>query len=285
MEILIMNTNTNNTNRVGRQRKDYTGNNKNGVMLIGYANKDDNVIACCPYCQKQWFVHKTNANKVKSCGCVNKRNTKYQNPIAIALNTNEVIMYNSDSEFLSILDRYDWERFKHLKWYKDKNNKQIITIIEDKTITLPRLILGVNDEGVVVDHCDKNNFNNCRNNLRGVTRKEASLNTDDFRNCVAGQDWLAYGKANLIYPNIEELINEGKVDYCLYYVANANNEIQTVRVEENPKTKKPLKDENGHVIPIWETLTHEPLAGNKNKKKWITGIDRLKENGGINYEC
>lgn len=59
----------------------------------------------------------------------------------------------------------------------------VYTKIKNKIIRLHRLVLGVNDPGILVDHVDGDTFNNRRSNLRCVSNQQNQWN----RKCNLGR--------------------------------------------------------------------------------------------------
>ena len=81
-----------------------------------------------------------------------------------------------------LVDTCDVERLKRYQWYiKDKqkeNHRNYVACKIGKTTTkLHRFLLSVAVRHIVVDHIDRDTFNNCKGNLRQVTYVENNHNT------------------------------------------------------------------------------------------------------------
>ena len=106
----------------------------------------------------------------------NFRRSIYEpNDIIIKDNYAEVILRNRLGDIVakSKIDLDDIDTIKKFKWrYYDGRVK---TVINKKTVDITHILLEVN-EGVEVDHIDRNPLNNSRNNLRLVNHKQNCLN-------------------------------------------------------------------------------------------------------------
>ena len=85
----------------------------------------------------------------------------------------------SGQEFL--IDQEDYEKFKHFKLYAtldrplEKNGKYYIRV--DDFERLHRLIMGCSpNDGVIIDHINKNPLDNRRSNLKRTTHQGNLLN-------------------------------------------------------------------------------------------------------------
>ena len=122
----------------------------------------------------------------------NFRKSIYEpNDITIKDNYAEVILRNRLGDIVakSKIDLDDLDTIKEFKWrYYDGRVK---TVINNKTIDMTHILLKVND-GVEVDHIDRNPLNNSKSNLRLVSHKQNCLNRG--------------GKINMLYlGGIKEL--------------------------------------------------------------------------------
>lgn len=96
---------------------------------------------------------------------------------------------------------------KH-KWHYDPTTGYVKTRRGRHTISMHRLILGVNyrETHLVIDHINRNKLDNRRENLRWVTHSENSSNIQHFRIGKSGfkgitwdkenQKWLVRGQKN-----------------------------------------------------------------------------------------
>lgn len=117
---------------------------------------------------------------------------------------------------VAIVDDRDFELLSAYKWTAhDKNRKTFYAVRlvypngkygAAVSIKMHRLILGVNDPDVWVDHIDGNGLNNTRENLRVCTRAENQQNRGANRNnksgfkgviaCKRSGKWIAKIMAN-----------------------------------------------------------------------------------------
>lgn len=123
-------------------------------------------------------------------GRLNFKQTKVKNTVEIPLNKNKV----------AIVDPEDYEYLMQWKWnaHFSQNNKSFYAMrsgqIGDKwtTISMHRLILGVTDPKIHVDHIDHNTLNNSRDNLRIATHAQNCANRKAKKNGTSkylGVDW------------------------------------------------------------------------------------------------
>jgi len=69
--------------------------------------------------------------------------------------------------------------------HKTKNNIYLRTTIDGHYVKMHRLIMGVADRAVKVDHRDCNGLNNTRDNLRVCTNRQNSCNQRKARNSTS----------------------------------------------------------------------------------------------------
>lgn len=95
---------------------------------------------------------------------------------------------------VAIIDDEDYEFLMQWKWYarmdlrtgafyaernsKSANSKRI-------KISMHRVISGVEDGKLFVDHIDRNTLNNCRYNLRIATRSQNLANRESHKKCTS----------------------------------------------------------------------------------------------------
>jgi len=88
-------------------------------------------------------------------------------------------------EKIILIDKADFEQLKQYSWYVDKvKNKFYATRsgYPGSPIRMHRVIMGVSDPKIQVDHRDKNGLNNKRSNLRLCTNRQNSCNKIAIKN-------------------------------------------------------------------------------------------------------
>lgn len=82
-------------------------------------------------------------------------------------------------------------------WYEQKeshNNAKTSYVVHDTYGRLHRVILGIEDPNILIDHIDRDGLNNERNNLRIVTNSENKRNQGTVSNNKFNFNGLAYEK-------------------------------------------------------------------------------------------
>lgn len=79
----------------------------------------------------------------------------------------------------TLVDDEDYEYLNQFKWCAAKRRSTYYAISSSGLIH--RLILGVNDRGIKVDHADRNPLNNQRYNLRKATNSQSMANRSVFK--------------------------------------------------------------------------------------------------------
>ena len=71
-----------------------------------------------------------------------------------------------------------YEKIKHHIWFakQDRNTFYAQTVINDKNVSLHRLIFGLTNPKIMIDHIDHNGLNNQKSNLRICTARENNQN-------------------------------------------------------------------------------------------------------------
>ena len=109
-----------------------------------------------------------------------------------------------DSEDYTFLMRYSWN-------YRDG---YALTKIKRKEVRMHRLILGVVDEKILVDHKDRNRLNNTKENLREFTPTQNANNRVDNRRLTAfGEEqtlaeWVEDPICNVRYQVLQKRIQK-----------------------------------------------------------------------------
>lgn len=76
------------------------------------------------------------------------------------------------------IDDTDIPLVSHLKWYakKDRNKRYARAYTDGKSVLMHRLILGITDSKIHIDHDDGVGLNNKRENLRVCTHSQNQMN-------------------------------------------------------------------------------------------------------------
>lgn len=89
-----------------------------------------------------------------------------------------------------LIDEEDYDKVKKYTWYIEENRKDDFYVrskIKYKHTSLHRYILDISDKEDVVDHIDRNTFNNRKSNLRIVDRSTNSRNLSMNKNNKSGR--------------------------------------------------------------------------------------------------
>ena len=130
-------------------------------------------------------IYRLTKGLTKSCGCLSKEMSSKQGKKNHK--TNKYDCYNEfcvgytscGKEFF--FDKDDYKKIKDYCWYV-LNNKYIYGSLNGEKILLHRLIMGVSDSKLQVDHINHNGFDNRKSNLRVVTNSENSMNKNYQKN-------------------------------------------------------------------------------------------------------
>lgn len=100
------------------------------------------------------------------------------------------LQYEVDDEDSWILKKAAW-RSKH---DDSARTTYVVGEIEGKTKRLHRVLLGIEDREIKVDHRDRNGLNNRRSNLRIATQSQNSANSDRNRANTSGYKGVHRGQ-------------------------------------------------------------------------------------------
>lgn len=89
---------------------------------------------------------------------------------------------------VAIVDAADYKWLNQRKWYaaRSRDSYYASTKINEKQVLMHRLIMGVSDPRILVDHADMDTLNNRRGNLRLATNSQNRCNTGPFKNNKSG---------------------------------------------------------------------------------------------------
>lgn len=149
----------------------------------------------CNYCNNK--CTKTSSQilslRVFSCGCIrrqiHKEKIKKYNEYEVTNDIVKVKLSNRNKYFTC--DSCDWETAKNYCWTLHHTGYPYTTI-ESKYITFHDYIFNNTDDTLQVDHIDINPLNNCRYNLRLVTRSQNMMNRNIFKNNTSGCTGVHY---------------------------------------------------------------------------------------------
>jgi len=145
---------------------------------------------CQCECGTEIIVRKTNltSGHTKSCGCLSKEtnynNFAKQNKYIFKEDYIIGITYNTNKNFF--IDKEDFDKIKEHCWYEAKNN-YIVTKIKktNQNISIQNMILD-KPKNKIVDHINRNKYDNRRSNLRIVTKQQNTINKSKQQNNKSG---------------------------------------------------------------------------------------------------
>ena len=97
-----------------------------------------------------------------------------------------------------LISKEDYERVSSRQWYiKDSTNgiHYVACKLNGKTCKLHRFIMNVTERTEVVDHLNRDTFDNRRENLRIVSSTENNLNCRKSRNNTSGRTGVYFKRA------------------------------------------------------------------------------------------
>jgi hypothetical protein len=96
--------------------------------------------------------------------------------------------------FVALVSDEDYEELSQYKWFANVVQDGYVYAIrnscrkngkKNKIIKMHRHILGVTDNNILVDHCDRNTLNNQRANLRKATPSQNNANAKSHKNSTS----------------------------------------------------------------------------------------------------
>lgn len=163
---------------------DLSGNKYGKLFVISFAKveKGDAFFNCRCDCGNEIIVRGSSlkSGKTKSCGCL-KFEVDYHKYNKYEETEEYYIGYASNNDMKFIFDKDDFELIKQYTWFEDnryiKTNVKNVDTNRYSVIKLHRLIMGVVDKNIFVDHINGDTLNNRKNNLRLVTEHQNAMNT------------------------------------------------------------------------------------------------------------
>lgn len=165
------------------RKKDMTGQRFGRLNVIKDSGKrihKEVVWECLCDCGNTCYVtgYSLRAGKTKSCGCyaidrvieTSKKETKFD-----LNNFPWGVGWTSNTDDIFIFDKEDYDKIKNYCWSLDAYG-YIMTRIKGKTVKLHRLIMGVDDPSIFVDHIKHDKKDNRKNRMRLVTNQQNTKN-------------------------------------------------------------------------------------------------------------
>jgi len=91
-----------------------------------------------------------------------------------------IIIFGNKYNGIVIIDKEDLEKIENTSWYIDNDNNGYKRIkgwaTKERAVVLSRFILNVTDPDIIVDHEDRDTFNNRKSNFRLVDKLTNNLN-------------------------------------------------------------------------------------------------------------
>lgn len=122
-----------------------------------------------------------------------------------------------NERFSAIVDDADFEWLNNIKWHAHLSYGKYYagTFENGKRITMHRIIMGVTDPQIIVDHANRNTLDNGRDNLRIATPSQNSANRGPRKNTTSkykGVYWSIDHKAWKV-----RVSKNGKCKYVGYF--------------------------------------------------------------------
>jgi hypothetical protein len=152
------------------------------ISFLRVANK-----LCCK-------KHRHQYEKFKKFLDSNPRTIQDKNEIIEYDDYAEIILYNIHSEEVAraAIDKDDIVKIKNMKWRFSQH--RVSTDVGNTVILLHRFLMNINKENFVVDHIDRNIFNNRKINLRICTQHENTFNCSLSKNNTSGVSGISWSK-------------------------------------------------------------------------------------------
>lgn len=109
----------------------------------------------------------------------------------IVIDKDIVKIYVTNREEPAIVDIDDYDKIKGYNWVNDCRRNNTISYSKQsngkrKFIKLHRLILGIDDKKILVDHINGDVLDNRKSNLKVVTAQQNMFNRKKSKNCKSG---------------------------------------------------------------------------------------------------
>jgi hypothetical protein len=125
--------------------------------------------------------------------------------------------------YVALVDDEDYEWLSKYKWGVSVSKYGYIRAKKGKTKSckyqkMHRMILGITDPTIFVDHIDRNPLNNCRSNLRIATKGQNNMNVNSRKNSTSKFVGVHWDKARKRWR--AAVVNNAKS----FYVGRFKNE-------------------------------------------------------------
>lgn len=122
--------------------------------------------------------------------------------------------------FEALIDKQDFEIVRQYKWHTHESHKGYFYAVTNIRLScgkrailkMHRLLLGLHDRNVKVDHKDGNGLNNKRSNIRICTQGQNVLNTSVQKNNTTGLKGVSFSKKRNVY--VARLMFNGEYKLC-----------------------------------------------------------------------
>lgn len=154
-------------------------------------------LCLCGYCKKECIKTSSQllGKSIKSCGCMKEElhniNIKKYNDYSIV---DDIVIVNlSNSNKIFTCDVYDWELRKQYCW-AFHHSGYAYTTIKSKYIAFHDSLFEYDKNINQIDHINSNKLDNCRVNLRLVTKSQNMMNRGIVSNNTSGHTGVHYNK-------------------------------------------------------------------------------------------
>lgn len=161
------------------KRIDITGKRFGRLVVKKYYETRDGIAywECICDCDnsKSKIINGSNLRKgyTKSCGCIRKEGIKQSNKYDLSNNEYGIGYCKNGETFY--FDKEDYEKINTYCW--GFYNRYVSTRPKNKNrIYIHRIIMGIENPNIIIDHIDRNPRNNRKNNLRVCSQAQNSKN-------------------------------------------------------------------------------------------------------------
>jgi hypothetical protein len=110
--------------------------------------------------------------------------------------THSILIDDEDYDYVS---KFNWHIYRCTFRGKKARTFYAVACINGVTIRMHRLLLGLNDPKILVDHKDHDGLNNQRDNLRIASAQQNQFNMRPFKSNKTGFKGVSYNKKDKRY--------------------------------------------------------------------------------------